>query len=229
MLKLIKLELRKNKSNWIKGILIANLAILAFMILVVFTEANEEVDFSTYADVLRGLYIFVKGTFIIYASALLSKMVIDEFKNNTITLLFMYPISRKKLISAKLIIVFLFTLISIFFSNIILSVILGGIDYYIKDVIQGQMTLEMLLTEIPRVGLDAVYAAGIGLIPLFFGMRKKSVPATIVSAVLIVSMLSSDFGAFRMGDLAGISISLSLVGIGIAYLSFRNIEHKDIA
>ncbi|UQZ35832.1 ABC transporter permease [Paenibacillus sp. PK3_47] len=226
MLKLMRLELRKNKTSWIKGILIVNLAILAFMTLVIFTEEGE---FSTFTDVFEGLYVFVNGTFIIYASVLLAKLVIDEFKNNTITVLFMYPISRKKLISAKLMIVFLFTLISIFASDIILSVLLGGIDYYVKDVIQGQLTAQMLLTELPSIALDAVYAAGIGLIPLFFGMRKKSVPATIVTAILVVSMLSSGFGNFRLGNQAGVALSLSLIGIGIAYLSFRNIEHKDIA
>lgn len=227
MLKLMILEMRKNKPKWLKGILIADLAILAFMILIVFTD---EMEFTTYDDVFRGgLYVFVKATFSIFASVLLSKMVIDEFRNNTITVLFMYPISRKKLISAKLAIVFLFTLISIFVSDILLSVILGGIDNYIKDVIEGQLTLQMLLTELPIIALDAVYAAGISLIPLFFGMRKKSVPATIVSAVLLVSVLFSNFGSFRIGDVAWISVSLSLVGVGIAYLSFRNIEHQDVA
>ncbi|MNI96793.1 hypothetical protein D3C73_1553190 [compost metagenome] len=60
-------------------------------------------------------------------------------------------------------------------------------------------------------------------------MRKKSVPATIVSAVLIASMLSSSFGSFRLENQVGVSLVLGLVGVSIAYLSIRNIEQQDVA
>lgn len=80
-----------------------------------------------------------------------------------------------------------------------------------------------------QIGADAVYAAGIGLIPLYIGMRKKSVPATIVTAVLLVSMIASNLSEFQPGYLVGLSIFLSLLGVVIAYLSIRNIEQKDIA
>ncbi len=226
MLKLIQLEMRKNKTRLLRGVLIADLILLAFMVLVVFTEEGE---FSTYADVFDGLYVFVTAIFIIFASVLLSKLVIDEYKNNTITVLFMYPVSRKRLMSAKLIIVFGFTFISIFLSDIVLSLLLGGIDYYISDVIQGDLTVRMMLNELPGIAADAVYGAGIALIPLFFGMRKKSVPATLVSAVLLVSVLSSGVGQFRLGNQFGVALSLSLVGVLIAYLSIRDIEVKDVA
>ncbi len=226
MLKLIQLEMRKNKTKLLRGALIADLILLAFMVLVVFTEEGE---FSTYADVFDGLYVFTKAIFIIFASVLLSKLVIDEYKNNTITVLFMYPVSRKKLMAAKLLIVFGFTFISIFLSDIILSLLLGGIDYYFSDVIQGELSVRMMLDELPGVAADAVYSAGIALIPLFFGMRKKSVPATLVSAVLLVSVLSSGVGQFRLGNQFGVAISLSLIGVFIAYLGIKDIEVKDVA
>lgn len=41
MLKLIRLELRKNKFNFLKSVLIADLAILGFMVLIAFTEMDE--------------------------------------------------------------------------------------------------------------------------------------------------------------------------------------------
>ncbi len=34
----------------------------------------------------------------------------------------------------------------------------------------------------------AVATAGISLIPLYFGMRKRSVPTTIVSSIIVVSI-----------------------------------------
>lgn len=177
----------------------------------------------------EGVFVFVKATYIIFSSVLLSKLVIDEYKNNTITVLFMYPVPRKMLLTAKLIIVFLFTFLSIFLSDIVISSILTGVDYFVPEAIQGMLTQDQILTYLTKAGTDALYAAGIGLIPLYFGMRRKSVPATIVTAVFIVMLISSGFGSFRVGNLIWVSLSLALVGAGIAYLSIRNIEHQDVA
>ncbi|WP_231869860.1 ABC transporter permease [Paenibacillus riograndensis] len=232
LLKLIQLEIRKNKlTGMLKGVAIAVLMILGFMLLLTYVDAEDgsgRGEFKTYADMFEGLYVIVKVTFVVFASVVLSKLVIDEYKNNTITLLFMYPISRKKLLGAKIIIVFLFTLLSVFISDILISALLIGINSF-THVIPEQLDWAGIPGELLRMGMDAIFAAGIGLIPLYIGMRKKSVPATIVTAVLFVSVSSSDFGGFRMSNLVGISIFLSLVGVAIAYLSIRNIEQKDIA
>lgn len=230
MLKLIALEIRKNKlKSLFKGVVIVNLAILAFMILVVFIDRSEDDGMITsFPDMFEGVFVFVKAAFIVFASVLISKLVIDEYKNNTISLLFMYPISRKKLMTAKIIIVFLFTCISIFVSNAVIGAILLGINYY-ADVVPGELTLQMITSELIKTGIGAFYAAGIGLIPLYFGMKKKSVPATIVSAVLVVSLLTSGFDQSRLGNIAAVSIALGLLGAGIAYLAIRNVEHQDIA
>lgn len=230
MLKLIRLELRKSKINFLKSVLITDAAILAFLLLIAFTGMDDG-DFSTYADLFDGVFVFVKATFIIFASVLLSKLVIDEYKSNTITVLFMYPVPRKMLLGAKLIIVSLFTFFSIFLSDVVLSAILAGVGYMVPDVIQGSLTQELITTQLVKALTEALYAAGIGLIPLYFGMRKKSVPATIVTGIVIVMLISSGFGSgtFRLGNLIGISLTLALVGAFIAYLSIRNIEHQDVA
>ena len=227
MLKLIRLEMHKNKFNFLKAFLITDLAILLFMVLLVGIDDTNE--FSTYAAVLDSMHIFIKVAFMIFGSVLISKLVIDEYKNNTVTVLFMYPIPRKKLMAAKLIIVFLFILITIFVSNVLISAALVGFNHVFKEAITGEVTLKLITSQISIAASDAVYSAGIGLIPLFFGLRKKSVPATIVSAVLIASVLSSGFDSFRLGDQVGVSLILGLVGVVIAFLTIRNIEHQDIA
>lgn len=230
LLKLIQLEIRKNKLlGLLKGVVIANLAILAFVILITYVDSGEGGgEFNTYAEMFPVIYLFVKATFLVFASVVLSKLVIEEYKSNTITLLFMYPISRKKLMAAKIIIVFLFTVVSIFVSDILLNAVLVGINSF-THVIPDSLDLNIIPSELIRISTDAVYAAGIGLIPLFIGMRKKSVPATIVTAVLLVSLISSGTNDFHLGNQVGVSLALALVGVGIAYLSIRNIEQKDIA
>ncbi|AIQ46147.1 hypothetical protein R70723_09800 [Paenibacillus sp. FSL R7-0273] len=229
MLKLIRLELRKNRISLFKGSLIAGLAIILFMLLVVFTEIDDPGDFATYADVFDGVHIFVKVVFLVFGSVLISKLVIDEYKNNTIDLLFMYPIPRKKLMAAKLLIVSLFMLVTIFVSNVVVGAAMVGFNHYFVHAISGELTTGQIGEQLTISAVDAVYSAGIGLIPLFFGMRKKSVPATIVSGVLIAGVLSSNFSGFKLDNQVGVSLILSLIGIAVAYLSIRNIETQDVA
>ncbi|WP_042201820.1 ABC transporter permease [Paenibacillus camerounensis] len=229
MLKLIRLELRKNRISLFKGSLIAALAIMLFMLLVVFTEIDDPGDFATYADVFDGVHIFVKAVFMVFGAVLISKLVIDEYKNNTIDLLFMYPIPRKKLMAAKLMIVSLFMLVTIFIANVLVGAAIVGFNHYFVEAISGELTAELISEHLIRAASDAVYSAGIGLIPLYFGMRKKSVPTTIVTGVLIAGLLSSDFGSFQLGNQVGVSLVLGIVGVTIAYLSIRKIETQDVA
>lgn len=229
MLKLIRLELRKNRISLFKGSLIAVLAIILFMLLVVFTEMDDQGDFATYANVFDSVHIFVKVVFMVFGSVLISKLVIDEYKNNTIDLLFMYPIPRKKLMAAKLLIVSLFMLVTIFVSNVVVGAAMAGFNHYFVNAISGELTPGLIGEQLTISAADALYSAGIGLIPLFFGMRKKSVPVTIVSGVLISGVLSSNFGSFQLGSQVGVSLVLGLTGVVVAYLSIRNIETQDVA
>ncbi|MFD1775488.1 ABC transporter permease [Paenibacillus rhizophilus] len=213
MHKLISLEIRKlNLAGMRKGILITNAAILAFMILVVFFDQSE---IETYPEVFEALNIFIRASFIIYASVLISKLVIDEYKNNTITLLFTYPISRIKLMYAKIIIVFLFALINIVVSVAVLGAVMVGINSF-TNAIPGDITADLLISVLIKTVAGAVYAAGISLIPIYIGMRKKSVPTTIVSGVLVASLISSNFGGIRLGNFVLVSASLGLLGMAIA-------------
>lgn len=230
MLNFIKLEFKKNKfrGNWL-GILIANLAIMGLVALMYFDpeEMEEAMTAVRYADIFGFIDTLARATFIVYAAVLIAKFVIEEYKNKTMSLMFSYPINRKKLIAAKLIIVFVWTILAIILTNIVV----GG-AFLIADHFAGRITdtLEsgMILTQFLKVLLNAVAAAGLALISLFFGMWKKSVPATIVSAVCIVSVINSSTGGFSLYSIIAIPLLLAAVGIVIAYLAIRNIDKVDL-
>ncbi|MNO04864.1 hypothetical protein D3C81_2260380 [compost metagenome] len=59
-------------------------------------------------------------------------------------------------------------------------------------------------------------------------MRKLSVPVTIVSAVLIVGLLSSNTNGFTPNSIIAIPVALCLIGILIAYITIRNVDTKDV-
>ena len=229
VLKLMKLEMKKNKVRGnIKGVLIANLVIIGLLIIMIFGSIKDgSMIFTSFNFTFSMVDTMVKATFIIFASVILARLVIEEYKNDTITLLFMYPINRKKLIIAKLLIVVLFTFISIVLSNIFIDFVLCITNVFYKFTPE-KLTTALIINNFMTIGINALASIGMGLIPLYFGMRKKSVPATIVSAILIVSIMCSNNGGYSLSNIIAIPITLSIIGICIAYLAIRNIEHEDV-
>jgi ABC-type transport system involved in multi-copper enzyme maturation permease subunit len=229
VLKLMKLEIKKVKmGGYIRGALIANLVIIALLALLIFASRSEgDVEFTSFAFTFSIVDTMVKATFIVFAAVLIARFIIEEYKSNTITVLFMYPINRKKLIVAKLLIVVLFTFISIVISNIFIDFTLYIINNF-YNFIPDKLSVSLILTNFMNICINALACTGMGLIPLYFGMRKKSVPATIVSSILIVSIVCSNNGGYSLSNIIAVPITLSIIGVFITYLSIRNIEHVDV-
>jgi len=226
---LMRLEMKKYKLvSYVKGAIIANIIIAGLLVAMLFISKVEDDQFLTnYTEALAIIDTIVRATFIVFAASLISKLIIGEFKNKTITTLFLYPINRKKLIAAKLAIVILFTLCSVILSNVFLTIVFSSVTNYF-DLIPGTLTVAMITQHTPVVIMNAVAASGMCLIPLYFGMKKYSVSTTIISSILIVMIVSSNNGNFSLNDIIIIPISLAIIGVSIAYFAIRNIEKTDL-
>ncbi|MBE1556168.1 ABC transporter permease [Sporosarcina limicola] len=229
MLNLMRLEIIKFKlGSYIKGAVIANFVIVGLILSIMFISKFEgSTDFNNYQEVLTIIDSSVRGTFIIFAATLIAKLIIGEFKSKTITTLFMYPISRKKLIAAKLAIIILFTFCAIVITNLFVTAVFCFISESFQ-LLPDTLTASMITQLVPSVFMNAIAASGMSLVPLYFGMKKYSVPTTIVSSILIVMVISSNNGGFSLNDIIVIPIALALIGVGIAYLAIRNIEKIDV-
>ncbi|MGE7696302.1 ABC transporter permease [Lysinibacillus sp. NPDC094177] len=229
MLNLIGLEMKKyHIGSYIKRAIFANFVILGIMFMLLFiTKIEGDPTLDNYQMALGIIDSAVRAVFIIFASALIAKLIIGEFKYKTITVAFMYPINRKKLIASKLAIVVLFTFSAIIISTAFVTAIFCAVSENFQ-LVSDTLTSSLIIQRIPVVIMNAVAASCIALIPLYFGMRKYSIPATIISSILIVAAVSSNTGNFTLYDIIIIPITLAIIGISVAYLSFRNIEKIDI-
>ncbi|EON73669.1 ABC transporter permease [Lysinibacillus sphaericus] len=229
MLNLMRLEMKKYQlGSYVKGAIIANFTILGFMFLILFiSKIEEDTAIENYQTALTVIDSFVRGVFIVFAGTLIAKLIIGEYKNRTITTAFMYPIKRKNLIAAKLAIVIIFTFSTIVISNVFITAIFCFISatYHL---IPDTLTNSVVMQQLPSMLMNAVAATGMSLIPLYFGMKKYSIPATILSSLLIVMVVSSNTGNFSLNDIIVIPITLAIIGIGVAYISIRNIERVDV-
>ncbi|MED1265195.1 ABC transporter permease [Bacillus mycoides] len=234
MFKLMKLEWKKHKlSSYCKGVAICIIAIFAAVSLMGMGAKGEGdaalTDFTKYMTLAN---IFIRMTFLIFSAVILSRLVIDEYKNKTMQLLFMYPLQRKLLMRAKLTIVFSFCFISMIIATFSISLLIFFMNP-MMGLFETPMTMGEIIATVPATFISAFMISGISLIPLFFGMRKKSTPTTITSAVIIGMLISSNFGSgngqVSMFNFIAIPIVLCLLGVFISYLSYRKIDKIDVA
>ncbi|MDR0269905.1 ABC transporter permease [Paenibacillus sp.] len=245
MLKLIRMEMKKQKLAWFyRGAVIATILCAGFMFLIAYTEGGGDPAFGSFADAYteRGggpafegfadalsiAGLLCRAVFIVFASVLLSRFIIEEYKNKTISLLFTYPIERKNLIMAKMLLVLALTLGAMLISTFITCTSILVLNSYFPF-IPGKLEAGVLLHTGIQLLIQTLSAACLSLIPLYFGMRKKSVPTTIVSSIIIVGLVSSNNQGYSLSNNITVPLILGIIGLLIAYLSFRNVDKTDVA
>jgi len=228
MLHLLKLELKKFNLGWyVKGAIIANIVITAIVCCVIYIAQREgDIPISTYQDVYVMIGASVRATFIVFASILIAKLVIEEYKNRTILIMFTYPVSRKKLIASKLTLIAFITLLTMILSNIVVAGLFSIINIYFP-IVPFTITVNQFIGEVINIVPFAIASTGISLIPLYFGMRNHSVPATIGSSLLVVAIACAYNPAVSLVTFIPLQLGLAAVGVIIAYLGIRNIENED--
>lgn len=231
MFKLIRLEIKKFKLwGTIKGVAISCLCLLGIMFAGVLSSTHEK-EFQTMPMLFEMLRIISEATFLIYSSVILSKIVIGEYKNKTIMNMFMYPIDRKKLIIAKLIIVWIFTFVTIVLANLIIGGVLIVINNNFCKLWMDKFTISSLLNIAEKDIAITFCSSFISFIPLLLGMRKKSVPACIVSSVIVVMFVcSTGSSGFKIpyNFIILKNLVFGIIGILILWISIMKIEKYDL-
>ena len=123
--------------------------------------------------------------FLVYSSVLTARLVIGEYSQRTITIMFSYPLNRMKLIASKLIIIMVYTAISMAIGYICCSGYIVLVDRFF-DMLEGTFQISMLQTWIPMAITTVVVCTVLSLWPFIIGMIRKSVPATIVTSLIVI-------------------------------------------
>jgi len=229
VIKLMKLEIAKMGLGWyVKAAIIANVVIVTLMFMIGYFEGVEvKNEIANIGELYIIAGAMVRSTFIVMAAVLISKLIIDEYKKKTILVMFMYPVSRKKLFASKLAIVAILTFVAIVISHIFTLSMLIGINHFFHIIEEVSVPLDYAAQLVSIVSF-AFAAAGASLVPLYFGMRKYSVPATILSSLLIVMLTSSSNPVFSLATIIYIPLALAVIGVAVAWSTVRHIENRDV-
>ncbi|MDG0873786.1 ABC transporter permease [Paenibacillus thiaminolyticus] len=212
---------------YIRAALIANVMILALLCLIsFFGEVKEKMPLTDYGMAFAIIDTLTRATYIVFAAVLLSRIVIDEFRTKSIALLFMYPINRKAPCSQAA------------YRGAVHAVcgycgnVFVGTGFYVltlvTPIVPEPLTVSVAAHSLLTMVMSALATSFLSLIPLYFGMRKQSVSATILSSLIVVMLVCQSIDGFSLYSIVAVPIGLALLGIAAAYMSIRHIEHADV-
>jgi hypothetical protein len=229
MLKLMKLEVRRNSlKTYATAALIITLVMIGFLYLFAAIPSIDETEqdiemFRSYGSIATLTCMLSMVSFSILSSVMYAKFVVEEYNSKKAILLFSYPVSRKKIFGAKIATVFLFTVISMVLSGFLTF----GI-FYITEAIfpicKDALILQTIIKTIGLIGIYSIMAGALALLSLWFGMWKKSTPATIVSGTVIVCVICN-FLAVGL-NIPVIAVGFTIVAILVGGYTSLGISKK---
>lgn len=225
MISLIKLEYRKAKPKTL--LLLSIIAIPVLIYWCVFNTGGHANGYQNYTQAFADANYYVNTTYLIINAVLISKIVLEEYRSKTITLLFSYPHPRSKLIIAKLICISSY----IFFFSVVASLLTAAsilIHNYYTQAISDVWTSSLFITECYHALLFAIGSIGISLVSYFFGMLKKSIPAAIIPAFLITAVSSGFYNESSLAVIAGMSFGWLLIGVLLSFITINKEVRSDI-
>ncbi len=233
MLKLIKLEWKKNKiGKYIRNALIMAAVLCLFVFALAFLRIAEDPDGTLdAAEGMNGISapieLFSGMSFLVFTSVMLASFIVSAYKNKTMNLMFSYPIKRQKILASQMIAVWLFNLVALVITKLLLyaCVYIGGKrmrSSFIIDFDMGDLSFYVQLL------IKSVVIVSVSFIALFVGMKMRSSKAAIVASFILVLLTQANIGDFSLAGNLVFPVILTVVSLVFAVLSVVKVETKDL-
>ena len=234
MNKLISLEVKRNRLRpYHIAVLNGGFTLLAFhyfmaaIPLIDPTEADIAM-FSSYDFLFNLNHLVSMATFGILGAVMGTRFVIEEYSGAKVILLFSYPISRKKMMGAKLCLVFCYPVAAM----LLCGIVTGGMFFFIESLFPlcvDHLTWETIGWAFLSLLCHSLLAGAVALLSIWIGFFKKSIPVTIVTAVIAATILCQALSAafsFRpvLFILLGIAVIAAMVAVKGLFYQVENME-----
>ncbi len=226
MYKLIALELKRNRlRSYHIAVLICGVTILGFQYLMAAipymdpTEPDAEL-FSRYPFLMGITCLVCMAIFSILSAVMASRFVVEEYSGKRAILLLSYPIRRKKVLCAKLMLVFAYPAGAMLLCGTVVQAVFF-LTAALFPVCSDQLTIEVVLQSLGFLLCCSVLAGLLGVVSLWFGFRKKSISVTIVTSVILAALVCQVIAA-ALAFLPIMGAVLGMTGI-LAALMIKNL------
>lgn len=235
MHKLIALELKRNRLRpYHIATLICGVTMLGFQYLMAAipymdpTEPDAEL-FSQYPFLMGITCLVCMAIFSILSAVMASRFVVEEYSGKRAILLLSYPISREKVLCAKLVLVFAYTVGAMLLCGAVIQTVFF-LTELLFPICSDHLTIKVILQSLCFLLCCSVLAGLMGVIALWFGFRKKSVPVTIVTSVILATLVCQVISAaIQYIPVLWIVIGITAICSLIAVLDlFRQVEEMEV-
>ena len=218
MLNLMKIDIKKFNLKKLPLYFLIALIPIGLMSLVMAMTAE-----SLVGSISEAVAIIVRPVFIIWQGVLINKIIIDEFKSKNILMLYTYPVAKRKLLIAKTLLVVGYSLLGIIGTQLILSILFGGLSLIIPS-IPFALSIGQMFSYLVASAMVIM----LGLIPLAVGLMTYSGVATVVTSLVIVLMgSSSGLGFDQLLSEIWFLVGLAVTGIVAAISTITYTLKKD--
>lgn len=228
MLKLIRLEWKKNRIGKFvcKAVIMTVILLLMIVMMAGELETVETVEAYGRSMLTASVNLFMNMAYIVMTGVMLSVFVVGAYEKKTIHLMFSYPINRKKILAAKMLAVWIFNVVAmvvskaftyaaLFLARPLLGIDASGIAFGAPD-----FWLDMLLGSAAMVS--------IAFIALPVGLLMKSSKASIVAAVVITFVTQGNIGSATLVNNVPFYGVLLVIAAWAAFLSVHRVEVRDL-
>ena len=225
MKQLVDLEMKKMKMNTIirfGGITCGVFFIYILIYGVLLKQmAREEVKF------FNQVIAYNKFVFTIYIAILIQKMFSEEIYSKSLSISFTYPISRSKLLLAKIVLIIIIGLPFMFGSTLIDIILLGLVNMSFHF-LNGNAGLSGMLALLLSALIQCVLGVAAAFIPLYADVKYASTQITLVTAGVVGFFLYSLIGKSVFGIEWVFFVVAAAVGIYLMKQSIAYVVEKDV-
>lgn len=233
--KLLFLEIERNRLRpYYIAVFISNLFMLGFIYLMAAIPKIDPYDsdaelFNSYSFVIGLTMVVMMGIFIIISATVASKVIVDEYRDKKAMLLFLYPISRKKIMGAKMILVFIFTFALMMLSGICIFTIFI-ITESIYPICIDTITIELVIRSVIYLISYSFVASCCGIVSGWIGFRKKSTIGTVIAACIIMIIVCqiSAMTFFSKETMILLIVILGAIAISAAVSLKNQVEKMEL-
>ncbi len=235
MHKLIALELKRNRLRpYHIATLICGVTMLGFQYLMAAipymdpTEPDAELFFQ-YPFLMGITCLVCMAIYSILSAVMASRFVVEDYSGKRAILLLSYPISRKKVLRTKLMLVFAYTAGAMLLCGAAIQTVFF-LTELLFPICSDHLTIKVVLQSLGFLFCCSVLAGLMGVIALWFGFRKKSVSVTIVTSVILATLVCQVISAaIQYIPILWIIIGITGICSLIAVLDlFRQVEGMEV-
>ena len=228
MLKLIKLEWKKNNIlKYIRNAVVTTAALM-LLLLVAAGELETEETIQVYGKSMleTSVGLFVHMAYIIFTGVMIAAYIVGAYEKKMINLMFSYPIRRSKIILSKIGAVWIFNLIAmvcskaVIYLSLILTKSFTGISATGLTVGETAFWLDAVLSSAAMVSIS--------FLAMPVGLKMKSSKAAIVASVIIVCFTQGGIGSATLANNMVFYAILFVAAMVSVWLTVCRVEMRDV-